>query len=84
MKSSGGVIIRSGHCIEGLVDFASCTGFELMRSGDYHRLLDESFQDGQFCQPSMTLPTILKSNLYCCCWSQSSGYPCSDLSLFGP
>ena len=33
---------------EGLVDFAICTGFELMRSGDYHRLLDGSFQDGQF------------------------------------
>ena len=30
---------------EGLVD---CTGCELMRSGDYHRLSDESFQDGQF------------------------------------
>ena len=33
MKStSGGVIMRSGHCIKGLVDFAICIGFELRRS----------------------------------------------------
>ena len=37
-----------------------------------------------FCPHPMTLPTILKSNFYCCCWLQSSGYHCSDLTLLGP